>query len=304
MPSAPQQGEMVDRASASPVGSHLAPPRSRGPRRSPSGRRVLIGYALLFGVLVLVLATVEAVAGAAATGAPGPDPQAADAVTELSAGENLFLTSCAACHGPQGAGTDVAPDIRHVGAAGADFVLRTGRMPLADPANPNQRGAPLFGETQIQALVAYVASLGVGPPIPDVVTSGADTARGRDLFVANCAACHGPGGGGGAVGNGFVAPPLVGDDATTVGEAAITGPGPMPRFSFAPDELNDLAAYVEYLNDVPHPGGATGPAVGPVTEGFVSGMVLLGLLLVARWVAVRHERNTAEESASSGSAAE
>ena len=69
----------------------------------------------------------------------------------------------------------------------------------------------------------------------------------------------------------------------------ITGPGPMPRFSFAPGELNDLAAYAEFLRDAPHPGGATTPAVGPVTEGFIAGIALLALLLVARWVAVRHE---------------
>jgi ubiquinol-cytochrome c reductase cytochrome c subunit len=255
----------------------------------------------MFGVLVLLLAAAGAVAGATSGGSSNADAQPANAVTEASAGEGLFLTSCAACHGPQGAGTSVGPDIRQAGAALADFVLRTGRMPLADPANPDQRGAPLFSDVEIQALVAYVASLGNGPAIPNVVTSGADTARGRDLFVANCAACHGPAGGGGAVGGGFIAPPLVGDDATTVGEAAITGPGPMPRFSFAPEDLNDLAAYVEYLRDAPHPGGATGPAVGPVTEGFIAGLVLLGLLLVARWVAVRRDRNVADEPATSGS---
>jgi ubiquinol-cytochrome c reductase cytochrome c subunit len=297
---------MVDRASASPVGPNLAPPRSPGPKRSPSGRRVLVGYALIFGVLVLLLAAGGVVAGAVSSGASEGSPSTGNAVTDVSAGENLFLTSCASCHGPQGAGTAVAPDIRQAGAAAADFVLRTGRMPLADLNNPGQRGAPLFDNAQIEALVSYVASLGNGPAIPNVVTAGADTARGRDLFVANCAACHGPGGGGGAVGGGFVAPPLVGDSATTVGEAAITGPGPMPRFSFAPDELNDLAAYVEYLNDVPHPGGATGPAVGPVTEGFVAGMVLLGLLLVARWVAVRRQRSGSDDlpAADAGSGTE
>ncbi len=286
---------MVDRVSASPTGASPAPPRRQGRGRSPSGRRVLVGYAAIFGLLLLALGAAGAAAGASSGGAASADPQpVAGAVTEVDRGEQLFLTSCAACHGPQGAGTSIAPDIRTAGAALADFVLRTGRMPLADPANVSQRGAPLFDDADIRALVAYVSSLGVGPAIPDVVTSGADTNRGRDLFVANCAACHGPAGGGGSVGGGFVAPALTSADATTVGEAAITGPGPMPRFSFSPDELNDLAAYVQYLQHAPHPGGATAPAVGPVTEGFIAAMALLGLLLVARWVAVRRERVASE----------
>ncbi len=211
------------------------------------------------------------------------------AVTVAGRGEELFLTSCASCHGPQGQGGSAAPDIRQAGAALADFVLRTGRMPLADPTAPQLVGPRRFDEADTQALVDYVASLGDGPAIPDVVVSGADVNHGRQLYVANCSACHGPAGGGGAVGGGFVAPDLTQAGPTTLGEAVITGPGPMPRFSFAPGELNDLAAYAEFLRDAPHPGGATAPAVGPVTEGFIAAIALLVLLLVARWVAVRHE---------------
>ncbi|HYL39997.1 MAG TPA: c-type cytochrome, partial [Candidatus Binatus sp.] len=121
----------------------------------------------------------------------------------------------------------------------------------------------------------------------DVVTDGADVANGRQLYVANCAACHGPAAGGGAVGGGFVAPPLAPADATQIGEAALGGPGPMPRFSFTPQQLNDLAAYVRSLPTAPHPGGLTSPAVGPVTEGFIAGIALLLILLVARWIAIR-----------------
>ena len=123
-----------------------------------------------------------------------------------------------------------------------------------------------------------------------MVVSGADVNHGRQLYVANCSACHGPAGGGGAVGGGFVAPALTEAGPTTVGEAVIAGPGPMPRFSFTPKGLNDIAAYALYLRDAPHPGGATTPAVGPVTEGFIAGVALLALLVVARWVAVRRER--------------
>lgn len=277
---------MVDRPPASPDGHDHGRRRRIGSRRAPSTRRVLLGYAILAGLVALALGAAGAVAGASA---PSPQGSTSAAVTVASRGEQLFLTSCAACHGPQGAGTANGPDIRSAGAALADFVLRTGRMPLGDPGAPMRRGTPQFNDADIQALVAYVGSLGQGPAIPDVVTTGADVNHGRDLFVANCAACHGPAGGGGSVGGGFVAPGLTQADPTTVGEAAISGPGPMPRFSFSPRELDDLAAYVQFLQHAPHPGGATAPAVGPVTEGFVAGLALLGLLLVARWVAVRRE---------------
>ena len=149
-------------------------------------------------------------------------------VSVAGRGEELFLTTCASCHGPQGQGGPGGPGIRQAGAALADFVLRTGRMPLADPNAPQLSGPQRFDEPDTQALVGYVASLGNGPAIPNVVVSGADVNHGRQLYVANCSACHGPAGGGGAVGGGFVAPALTEAGPTTLGEAVITGPGPMP----------------------------------------------------------------------------
>jgi ubiquinol-cytochrome c reductase cytochrome c subunit len=266
---------------ASPVGRAPAMVPSGAQRRPPSLRRIGLLYA---GLVVAGSIAIGLASGVAAAASPSPSPRG---VTVAGRGANLFLTSCAACHGSQGAGTANGPDIRNAGQALADFVLRTGRMPLADPAAPMRRGTPAFSDADRAALVDFVASLGQGPTTPDVVTSGADLAAGRNLYVANCAACHGPGGGGGAVGGGFVAPALDQADATTIGEAVVSGPGPMPRFSFTPEQLNDLAGYVLYLRDAPHPGGATAPAVGPVTEGFIAGLTLLALLLTARWVAVR-----------------
>jgi ubiquinol-cytochrome c reductase cytochrome c subunit len=251
-------------------------------RRSRADRSVVAGYLALGAAFVLAWAVAASASLAQSAAAPS------GAVTQLNAeGQGLYLQSCAACHGPQGAGTTNGPDIRNAGAALADFMVRTGRMPLAEPGAPVERGQPRFDDQGTEAIVAYVASLGQGPAIPAVVTQGADVANGRALYVANCAACHGPAGGGGAVGGGFVAPPLTQADATTVGEAAVTGPDPMPRFSFGPKDLNDVAAYIEYLRNAPHPGGATGPAVGPVTEGFIAALALVALLLIARWVGVR-----------------
>lgn len=216
----------------------------------------------------------------------------AGTVTDLGAqGQALFTQSCASCHGMTGGGSTLAPNITTAGPALVDFVLRTGRMPPGGPANQMHRGEVQFSEDQIQALVAYVTSLGQGgAPIPSVVIEGADVAHGRDLYVANCAACHGPASGGGAVGGGFVAPPLAQADPREIGEAVLSGPGEMPRFSFSPEQLNDLSGYVTYLQAAPHPGGLTSPVVGPVTEGFIAGVALIGLLVIVRWIGVR-QRN-------------
>ncbi len=219
--------------------------------------------------------------------APGSPASAASSaqVADLATGRNLFLQSCASCHGAQGEGGPSGPSIANAGAALADFVLRTGRMPLADPAVPMQRGRPAFDDAGIRALVAYVASLGSGPAIPSVQTTGADLAAGQQLYTANCAACHGAGGAGGTVGR-DVAPGLGLADPTTVAEAVVSGPGPMPVFAFTQDQLNALAAYVEALRSLPHPGGLEIAEIGPVAEGFLAGFVgIVTLLAVARWTA-------------------
>lgn len=272
----------------------VEPRRRRGDAGDPGGfarrradvARAACGY--------LAVAVIAAGAWTALLGAGEPTSAATPSappgtVTQVDAGAALFNQSCAACHGPGGAGTANGPEIRDAGAALTDLMLRSGRMPLAAPGLPDRRGDPAFDEDQITALVAYVASLGAGPPIPGQVTGG-DVGSGRALFNANCAACHGPAGGGGAVGGGFVAPPLAPPTDQEVAEAIVGGPGPMPRFGFDEQRLRDLVAYVHFLRNPPSPGGASAPAVGPVTEGFIAGLVLLALLLVARWIAVRqHE---------------
>lgn len=213
---------------------------------------------------------------------------ASAAVGQVSGGEGaaLYLESCAACHGPGGVGSADGPPLIGVGAAAADFMLRTGRMPLSAPGAPLVRRDPVFSDQQIRVLVDYVAGLdgGGGPAIPEVQVTGADLARGRDLFITSCAACHGAGAGGDSVGGGFVAPPLLGIDPVTVGEAIRTGPGAMPVFGpgqISDDELGAIAAYLSYLQDEAAPGGLTLGGAGPVVEGYVAWLVGIGLLLLA-----------------------
>jgi quinol---cytochrome-c reductase cytochrome c subunit len=232
------------------------------------------------------------------TGAMTPTPFLLDAgvdAQQVTGGEGvaLYLQSCAACHGAGGVGTADGPSLIGVGAASADFMLRTGRMPLAAPGAPLIRHDPAFDDEQIHALVDYVASLGGGPSIPDVTVTGADPANGRDLFITSCAACHGPGAGGDSVGAGFVAPPLLGQTPVIVGEAIRTGPGAMPVFGpaqISDQELDDVAAYLVYLRDDAAPGGATLGGSGPVVEGYVAWLVGMGLLVLAARQIERRKR--------------
>ena len=198
-------------------------------------------------------------------------------------GAALFEQSCASCHGPDGRGTESGPSLENAGAASADFQLRTGRMPLAEPGAQATRKDSPFTEEQIDQLVDYVASLGSGPEIPDVDIEGRDVAVGQELYAANCAPCHGTTGTGGAVGPGALAPSLFRAEPVEVAEAMITGPGQMPVFDISEDERNDVVAFVEYLQNEEDPGGTDIGGIGPVPEGYVAwilgGLVVIGLCL-------------------------
>jgi ubiquinol-cytochrome c reductase cytochrome c subunit len=226
------------------------------------------------------------------------DRQIAAAGDQVSGGDGaaVYAAGCAACHGPGGEGTANGPPLTNAGTAAVDFVLRTGRMPLPAPNEPARRGRSIFAEEDIRALVAYVGSFGPGPSIPPVdVTNGPDIAAGRAQYVATCAACHGAGGSGDAVGGGAIAPALLNTAPQQVGEAIRIGPGQMPAFSsdqVTDAELSQIAAYLQFLRtSEASPGGEPVGGVGPVAEGFVGWIVYLaGLLLVTRWIERRRSR--------------
>ncbi len=260
----------------------------RTPLRSIGGLVALGTFAAWLG-LSGVFGSATASAGQAGTPAAGDLPAAGD----VAAGRSLYLNTCAACHGSQAEGSQLAPGLREAGTGLIDFMVRTGRMPLAEPGQPARRGAPMLRPSEIQNLLAYMATVTTGPPVPDnpsTVTSAADLAVGRGLFTANCAVCHGATGAGDAVGGGIVAPPLDRSEAIDVLEAVAGGPDPMPRFSFAPDDMRAIAGYVDYLRDPPSPGGASIAVLGPVSEGLIAGGIgLVALLVIVWWVARSRE---------------
>jgi ubiquinol-cytochrome c reductase cytochrome c subunit len=206
----------------------------------------------------------------------------ADLAADAATGRALYLAHCQTCHGPDGRGTAAGPTLVGVGAASADFELRTGRMPFAGPTGSQPvRKPPAFEDASIQALVAYVASLGAGPAIPSPVVDGTQVSSGQRLFVENCAPCHGVTANGGAVGGGALAPPLDQATAVQVAEAMIIGPGQMPVFSGISDaDRNAIVSYVEYLRGAPNPGGFSIGGIGPVPEGYAAWILGLALLVI------------------------
>jgi ubiquinol-cytochrome c reductase cytochrome c subunit len=202
-------------------------------------------------------------------------------------GPGLYLVHCASCHGADGAGVaDRGPSLLHEGRAATDFVLRTGRMPLADSDRQPSRGPVRLTEPEIRALVDYVGAIGDGPDIPAIDPDSGSLPDGARQFRLNCAACHVASGAGAAIGTGGIAPSLMESTPTQVGEAVLVGPGAMPTFGAMTDQdLDDLAAYVEQLQEEDTTGPTSLGGVGPVAEGLVAWTLGLGAIVaLTRWI--------------------
>jgi ubiquinol-cytochrome c reductase cytochrome c subunit len=222
-----------------------------------------------------------------------------------------FLRDCATCHGADARGTSYGPSLQGVGAAAVDYWVSTGRMPLvndgrpakspqgiappgqylADPQAQIHRRTPIYSPEQISALVAYVSSIAPGGPgIPTVDLTHTDLATGGEVFRLQCAACHSWSGVGGALYQ-RSAPSLRRATPTQVAEAMRTGPAEMPAFGTAAvpdDQLDDVVAYVRYLDHPNDRGGLPLWYLGPVAEGAVAIILGLGALLAAsRWIGSR-----------------
>jgi ubiquinol-cytochrome c reductase cytochrome c subunit len=208
-------------------------------------------------------------------------------------GYQLYGGNCVMCHGSNGSGVaDRGPRLKGVGAIAADFYLRTGYMPVRTPRVQPRRSRVLFSDREIRALVAYVASLGSGPAIPQPHAERGSVAEGLKLFTQHCAGCHQINAEGGYV-TGGVAPPL--EDATPVeiAEAIRVGPYLMPKFSrrqLSDGEVDSIIRYVQQTKDPDDRGGWAIGHIGPVPEGIVAWLIAM-VVLVATCVVIgkRHE---------------
>jgi ubiquinol-cytochrome c reductase cytochrome c subunit len=208
----------------------------------------------------------------------------------VTRGKHLYGRYCVACHGANGAGVSggnagysptrnqttgakrEGPPLIGVGALAADFYLRTGYMPLREVGTQPRRSRQLLSESAIRALVAYVASLGHGPPIPNPQPQRGSLSQGLKLFTDHCAGCHQVVAEGGYL-TGGIAPPLNAATPRQVAQAIRIGPYLMPRFStrqLSPADVDSIVRYVEWAKHPDDRGGWGIGHIGPVPEGLVT----------------------------------
>jgi ubiquinol-cytochrome c reductase cytochrome c subunit len=248
----------------------------------PRAVRILLAAAMAGACLVSVAAA-QGTSGGSQRPAklPSGPPQRPQNPALVREGRALFEDGCSSCHGLNANGVPGSgPSLRGVGAGPADFYLRTGRMPLQDPRDQPQRGRPHYTPHEIDALVAYVASLG-GPAEPNADPSKGSLSEGFSLFAEHCAGCHQILGQGG-IATGAQIPDLGKASVQDIAEAVRMGPYIMPRFSerqIDQQQLNSIVRYVQYADNPHDPGGWGIGHIGPVPEGMVS-WLLAGAALV------------------------
>jgi ubiquinol-cytochrome c reductase cytochrome c subunit len=289
----------------------------RGFLNSSAGRLSRHRRRPIAGLLMMLLG-LGLCGGLFAAFAPSSTADSSSSDEQLVAdGRKLFLVGCSFCHGQNGEGVStqdgnaLGPTLAGVGAAAVDFQVSTGRMPAVQPGAQNPTKPVSYSDDEIKALAAFVASLGPGPGVPDpsdysLAGLSEDerqeaVARGGQIFLTNCTACHNFAGKGGAMPRGGDAPNLSNTSARHIYEALLTGPGQMDTFSngnLSPEEKRDVIAYLYSLRDQPQYGGFGLGGMGPVSEGLFAWIIGLGGLVgFATWIAAHTARTARKKGA-------
>ena len=256
----------------------------------PPARRRVSAYIVVLVALGIIGAAYAALAPSGRAESNAPD---ADLIAK---GNALFLQGCSTCHGLSGQGSKVAPSLIGVGAAAVDFQVGTGRMPLA-LRGPEANKKPLrYSQADIDALAAYVESLGGGPKVP------------TDRPVTSTPRPCGPRRGWRAVPHQLRVVPQLRRQGRRAGarslrteltnttpkhiyEAMETGPSNMPVFgdkTLTPEQKRDIITYLVDFRNQADPGGHSLGRIGPVSEGLVGWLVGIGLLVLAAvWIGAR-----------------
>lgn len=271
--------------------------RSAGSNHRSSRRR--LRRRLSGGLLLLIALTIAG--GLAAVLTPTPQVAVADeSDAALRKGKQLFDTSCVSCHGANLQGVpDRGPSLIGVGDAAVYFQVSTGRMPAMRGEAQAPRKDPIFDESQIDAIGAYVQANGGGPSVIRDANGnlemrglrGNDLGRGGDLFRLNCASCHNFTGKGGALSSGKYAPDLGPANEQQILTAMLTGPQNMPKFSdrqLSLESKKDIIAYVRNSAEERSPGGYGLGGFGPAPEGMAMWIIgMVAAIGLALWIGAR-----------------
>jgi ubiquinol-cytochrome c reductase cytochrome c subunit len=197
-------------------------------------------------------------------------------------GARVYAAQCAKCHGDHGEGrsaiiTIAGPSLR----AEHDY----GKVMTAVEMGPSHmpRFVYMLSVQDMRDVSHYVVD-----KIADIPLGGGDIGKGGELFRIYCASCHRTAVRGGALAYaGTNAPALTHKSAALIAGAIRWGPGPMPAFPRAALSDDEVASIVEYVRFAEHPPNAGGLALtwyGPVPEGWMAWVMVLGLIGVAMWI--------------------
>jgi ubiquinol-cytochrome c reductase cytochrome c subunit len=178
------------------------------------------------GRLIYAL-TVSMVANACGSGQDRTD--AVPFVPDGDTGAPPAFTICAACHGPDGAGTKLGPELLHPRRDQATWVVRNGREGRGFPGPMAAYPSATISDQQLTEILDWLSS----PPRPS---------DGRGLYLDFCGNCHGADGRGGVVGQ-IAAGKSIATIVTKVrtghgGQAYAVRTAYMPKFTT--DDLSDV----------------------------------------------------------------
>jgi ubiquinol-cytochrome c reductase cytochrome c subunit len=153
-------------------------------------------------------------------------------------------------------------------------------MPLEEADRQPTRRASPFSDSEIRALVGFIASMG-GPPIPRPQPERGNVSEGMRLFTENCAGCHQIAARGGLIVGG-TAPDLDSANPTQIAQAVRVGPYLMPKFTkrqLSDRQVDSVIRYVQLVQSPDDRGGWGIGNLGPIPEGLVA-WLLAGAALV------------------------
>jgi ubiquinol-cytochrome c reductase cytochrome c subunit len=144
-------------------------------------------------------------------------------------GVDLYTSNCATCHGADARGTASGPNVRC--ATRVADAVRNGRgAGVMPPFLPTE-----LSDADVASVETYLGGL--------CAASGPQ--RAADLYLSNCATCHGPTGGGGRNADGVSGPEIQCTSAGDFTDAVRSGDDAMPAFpALSATDVADIRAFV------------------------------------------------------------